>query len=249
MPLVICPVCGDDGAINPSGTSYVHCAACIDREDQRRFARLSEAEREEREQRRLAQAEEVRRDREARERMRVAREEAARRHVALRADTRSFDRWEDVPEELRADDRPCPTWGTRVVHRGCAAAVRWSDGAGWHRCATRAIKAHGLCPPHARRAGLIEGPKPLYPHGLDNRVGNAIRRNILGTGMTVRVFRGCDDGDILEWRMIGVAALPAIKRVQATWSDEELIRAFGLRPTPLPVPDIEDAWPLAWIGG
>lgn len=141
--------------------------------------------------------------------------------------------WADIPEDQRADDRPCPIWGTPVTHRGCAGAVRWPDGQGWHRCASSAIKKYGLCRKHAERTGVIPDHHSgsNYPRGLDNRVGNTIARNVKwrSPGMTVEEFRRLSDADIRGWRNTGRAAIPSIRTVRDTWPDEDLIRAFGLR--------------------
>jgi hypothetical protein len=143
----------------------------------------------------------------------------------------AFLLWDDVPTEQQAHERPCPTWGTPVTHRGCAAAVAWPDGQGYHRCATRALKVYGLCRRHAQRAGLIPALTPPAPLPIDQRVYNAIRRNV-AWGRYVRSvdeFRQLSDYTILDWRNVGYAALPQIQMVRDTWTDEQLAEHFGLR--------------------
>lgn len=139
--------------------------------------------------------------------------------------------WDDISAEQRADTRLCPIWGVAVQHRGCGGAVQWPDGQGWHRCAARALQAYRLCRKHAVRAGLV-APTPVlgaYPHGLDSATGNAIRRTRV---QTVAEFRALTDLDIRGLRNVGVTAASKIRTVRDTWSDDDLVSAFGFASPP-----------------
>ena len=138
--------------------------------------------------------------------------------------------WDDIPEGERKQDRLCPTWGTRVTHRGCAAAVRWPDGQGWHRCSTPSLKRYIFCRRHAERTGLLEllAAEHTFPHGMSTTIGNTIRRHVRWSNMTVGQFRSMTIGDMRKIRNAGPVAYAGIRRAQGTWTDEELVAVFGL---------------------
>lgn len=138
--------------------------------------------------------------------------------------------WDDIPPERRTD-RMSDGWVT--TWRGCEAAVAWPDGSLYRRCSSTVLRAHRLCRKHAERAGLIQPTitRREYPHGLDNFVGNLLKRHVWKERptMTVEEFRRLSVKDLYRIRNAGRVAVAALRVIQATWTDEEIADAFAMR--------------------